>query len=107
MLSLLLGIRGVNIGIDTNSYYKIFELVNDVDSPYELRYEGLFIFINKLFHDVGFGAKTVILLFSVVTVFFISYFIRVFSPSLGLSLILYISAFGYFFAFNGLRQALA
>lgn len=106
-LFLLLGFRAEDVGIDTPRYYLSFYHINYFPIIAKLRYEPGYFFLNQVVDLLGFGPEMMIAVCSFMIVFSVSYFVFELSPAIGLSLILYAGLFGYFFAFNGVRQAVA
>ena len=103
-LIIVLGLRGENVGVDTEQYYDIFSYISIDGYP---KKDLLFYYTNKLVSYLGFEAEVVMLLFSLVTVAPISYVIYKISPYAAVSYALLL-AFGFFsFYFNGMRQGAA
>ena len=102
-----LGFRSEHVGIDTSSYYAAFYRIKNISDLDALRYEPGFLLVNKVFSYYGLGPRSVMVLFSLIIVVSVFYFIRAFSPSFGISVLLYIGFYYYFFAFNGVRQAVS
>lgn len=108
VFTLILGLRSEFIGVDTPTYYIIFNIINysGIDSS-NFRWEPGFVALNQLIHFLNGDAKYAILAFAFLTIYFIINFLNKTSPNFTISLTLYIG-FGYFFyAFNGIRQAIA
>lgn len=107
-LIIFAGTRQQFVGTDTEAYYRIFELIANDGSWFSVhRYEPLYVFINALVAKIGLTAKELILLTAIATLLPISIFFRKASPNSLLSLILYMSIFGYLMLFNGVRQSIA
>ncbi|WP_158020773.1 EpsG family protein [Salinivibrio kushneri] len=106
-LYFLLGFRAVEVGTDTGAYYSSFFRIESAEFPFSLRYEPAYVLMNLAIQNIGFGPEVLIAVCSLIIIFSLVYCCLLISPSLGLSLILYAGIFGYFFAFNGMRQAVA
>lgn len=107
LLFLLMGTRLEHVGTDTPAYYKIFYLIEYSSDVWGLRYEPGFIFVSKFLSGLNFSPESLILVCSALIVFPISYFIYSVSPLASISILLYVGVSGFFFAFNGVRQAIS
>lgn len=107
LLFLLMGTRLEHVGTDTPSYYKIFYLIEYSSDVWGLRYEPGFIYLSKFLSGLNFSPEVLILVCSALIISPVSYFIYSVSPLASISILLYVSVLGFFFAFNGVRQAIS
>ncbi|MPX98156.1 EpsG family protein [Salinivibrio sp. VYel6] len=107
-LVILVGTRMHFVGTDTNSYYRIFEMIASDGSWFRVQYyEPLFVFLNQVVAKVGLSAQEMIFATALSTLIPLFLFFKKTSPSANLSIVLYMSVFGYLMLFNAVRQAIA
>lgn len=108
VLSLVLGLRSESIGVDTSSYYAIFDLINSEWFNEEFyNWEPGFVIVNKIINLIGGDARHAILVLSFINMIFIGLFLKDTSPNLTLSLVLFLGLSFYFSSFNIVRQTIA
>lgn len=108
ILSLIVGLRGESVGVDTHGYYEIFNAINGMSTAEAFLYiEPIWVVLNKLVYYLNFDAPTVILISGFVTNIAIFIAIKKYSPIYSLSICLYLSLAFYFSQFNLIRQALS
>lgn len=103
-LTLLLGLRGYDVGVDTKSYIDYFKLVSAGISGW--MEPGITIII-RLIVFLGGEKQILFLIFSIITMAGFYYFIINMSEDIYLSVLLLYSLNFYFFSFNAMRQAMA
>ncbi|MDW3133488.1 EpsG family protein [Vibrio sp. 1288] len=106
--SLIMGMRGIHVGVDTEEYYWLYYLANNRPEHYFVnKLEPGFVFINKLFGLWFHDASIMLLFISLFVMFSFSYFVYKYSPSVMLAWLVFISS-GQFFAFHNIaRQSIA
>lgn len=106
VLALVCGLRGEFVGVDTNSYHKVFSDLKDGNLVYILE-QGYLLFLKFIISIEG-TQQLVFLLFSSFTIYCYSKFILRYSknPYLSLLIFVFLSPF-YLSTFNQVRQYLA
>lgn len=101
LLTSILGLRGIDVGIDTEHYYISYSMI--AQDAYPIK-DFLYYVIVKSLLFFGLGAEAMIFFFALLTIFPISYVVykESYSPMLSFSFLL---ALGFYsFYFNGMRQ---
>lgn len=109
-LSVLIGFRSQEVGIDTSTYYDYYELVlSGYEGTWlEVKLGSIFIYLSLFSAWVGGSASIVTFIYAIFSVFFIFNTILKESTSVSLSIALFFSSLGLFaFMHNVMRQALA
>lgn len=108
LLSLIAGLRGVSVGIDTAQYTKYFGLISEGRTELVYGLEGSFVFICKMLLRIWDNPSFLFLLFALATNFLIMSRIWDFRESVSLpwAVVVYCGMF-YFMTFNIMRQLLA
>ncbi|HHU56494.1 MAG TPA: EpsG family protein [Acholeplasmataceae bacterium] len=110
MLTLLGGLRSINVGTDTKAYLDIFYLIkytNNFKELFKLNYEIGFILLNKIIAIWGGNGQTFLFVTSAIISFGFIYFIKKNSINPLLSVFLLITLYYYYASFNGIRQYIA
>ena len=110
LFSIIVGFRSAEVGIDTQSYYDVFEQIqgNNVASWYTKKLGSFFIYLNSFSASLGFDATFVTFFYAFFTIFFIFLTLYQQSDNITISLALFLSGLGiFFFMHNVMRQALA
>ena len=103
LLSLVAGLRDVNIGTDTRTYYDIFTSIANGNSSYiEIGWQV----INKISSLIG-GFNLMLWIVSMLTLIPVGIISQKYSPNPCLSLFIYYCIYAYFNSFNIMRQILA
>lgn len=103
-LSFLLGMRKINVGIDTPTYAKLFSYMAEGHQGY---LEIGNYYLTRLISLTGDGYQPMLIAYACLTVGMTLYAIYHLSEDIYLSTLLYSGLLYYSFAFNGMRQALA
>ena len=107
-LIIVLGCRGISVGVDTYAYYDLYDLINSASDYSEIEWlEPGFILSSRLAGYFDLSASLYILISAIVTILCFNYFIKSKSNDYALSILLFLTLGGYFFLFNALRQGLA
>lgn len=109
-LSIVVGFRSPDVGIDTIHYYGVYEQVlTGFQGTWMERQLGyLFIYSSLLADFLGFDASFVTFVYALLTLFFLFLTIYRFSECSYLSVALFLTALGlFFYMHNVMRQALA
>lgn len=107
-LIIFAGTRLHYVGTDTEAYYRIFETIANDGAWFNVHYyEPLYVFLNAVVAKIGLTARELILLAAVVTLVPLFMFFKRTSSNYNLSIVLYMSIFGYLMIFNGVRQSIA
>lgn len=111
ILALVIGLRGLNIGIDTYSYFNMFNTIIDNNLQYSfesMNIEKGYVFLNYILgRFMGGNFHILLLVIAVLYIVSVSFVIYKYSENPWLSFLLFV-AFGYFtFGMSGLRQTMA
>lgn len=107
-VAIVVGLRGRSVGVDTESYYHWFHLINhDPTSNIVEKCEPLYKLLNQSVFASGGGPEIVVFICALITLCLIAYVAYRYSPSILLSLAGWY-VFGTFFSMhNAVRQCVA
>lgn len=105
VFTILVGFRGLNVGVDTEGYYFIYEDIGT--NGYHGYPEVLYGYLNYFFYQCGFSFFLFQWGMSILTLIFISKVVRRNSPHLNFSLFVLYASFFIFYSMNVTRQLLA
>jgi len=107
--SIVVGFRSETVGIDTKAYYQIFDTIQtSPDDPYiERKIQLFYRLLNHAADFLGGDASLAMFFAASITIGFVFITIYRYSPSIGLSLAIFLSIELFFFAHNVVRQAIA
>lgn len=100
----LLGLRALSVGIDTKTYSQHFLYIKEGLKNIEEPGATLLIKFVLLFTN---NVQMMFVIYAVLTIACMYYYIVIMSKDIYISVLLYESMLFYYFAFNGMRQALA
>ena len=106
VLTFVSGLRGGNVGTDTNSYLNIFLISNGLQNGH-IRIEFLFYALNRIVGIFTDNPQWILLVSSAIISFNILSFIKNNSNDVCLSVFLYVCLFYYLASFNVMRQYIA
>lgn len=110
IISVLVGFRPAESGIDTQNYYLLYEQVlhNFEDSWMVVKLGFVFYYLSQLANFMGGDAAYLTFFYALLTCFFIFYTLYRYSVSLPVSVAYFFTGIGlFFFMHNVMRQALA
>ena len=104
VLSAIAGLRGMNIGADTHSYYEYFEFMRKTRHGYM---EPLWSWLNLLILNIGGNFNVLLFVVSLLTLGIVGYVLwkEIKNPQFGL--FLYYALYAFCNSLNGMRQYLA
>jgi hypothetical protein len=103
-LSIVSGVRDIDVGTDTETYFKIMRWIKNGEAKY---IEPGWRFLNNAVIILGCNYNLLLLLVSSLTLLPVAYVITKNSPNWTLSLFFYYSMYLYLNSFNIMRQVLA
>lgn len=109
VLTIIAALRSVDVGIDTNQYFRNFSVIANLDwnQAFSTRYEVGFFAFCKILSCISTNPQTIIIGSSLFIVPFVGYFVYKESNNVVLSALVYILLNLYFFNLTGMRQSLA
>lgn len=109
IFALLIGLRSVSVGNDTESYLRIFERsFSNPDHGYIQRLESGYILLNRFVYSIFDGSFTALMLITgLVSISLIFFTLAKFSKDFFLSLMVFLSVGPFFFLHSGMRQGMA
>ncbi|WP_390502053.1 EpsG family protein [Vibrio harveyi] len=108
-LSIIIGMRGENVGNDTSEYYSIFYrlIYSGPNSYVYVHIDYLFRELNLIIHKIGEGPELVILIGTILSIFPYYFFFKRYSSCYWISFASFLSLGSFFFIHSGLRQSIA
>lgn len=110
ILSCVVGFRAEGVGIDTPTYYSLYEQVNEGYKDTWLEgYLGIFfIYLSVFSNSIGLDAPFLIFIYALLTILFTLVTVYRYSNHYSISIAVFLSGLGmFFFMHNVMRQALA